>query len=82
MDRGVDIPWVGGSIYPGFSKRIEVGVSIYKVGGRVECRRHRPSTAGTSGVDPERGVPPLSGRRGHRCQLLFGAISNKKLRCQ
>ena len=54
----------------GFSKRIEVGVSIYKVGGELSAGGTNRAPLGPSGGEPEREVSPLSGRRDCRRCIL------------
>ena len=52
----------------GFSKRIEVGVSIYKVGEELSARGTNRAPLVQVGESPRGG--PLSGRRGEHFEIL------------
>jgi hypothetical protein len=45
--------------YSGFSKRIEVGVSIYKVGGELSAGGTNQALQAQVGESPRGGFPPF-----------------------
>jgi hypothetical protein len=60
----------------GFSKRIEVEVSIYKVGGELSAGGTNRAPQAQVGESPRGGVSPLSGRRGVRKILKFSIVGD------